>query len=460
MQALTLSIALLGSGLIVFLRPVVGLCVYCATLFCYPQNLTVKIGTLDFSASRIVIVILLANTILRTRLVRLFKWNWLDTFVFLTFLGQSIALLSNVSLPRIMERQGGAFFDTVLPYLAARLLIRSKSDLFVFVRGLVLIGLVLAFSGAYQCVTGHNPVGFLKAYDAWEDIDTRPPEFFLRHGLYRADVTFGNYIGFGMFFAALAPMCLGLLAERTSRRLAVHTSFALMLVGVVSSMSSGPLLGVFVAISMVAAYPLRRFWIGILAFIVICCVFLEFYSNRHFYVVPTRLAFSEQTAYYRIGLYEEALGGGMRGHWLFGYGYVGIGPGNDNTNFHWEHRDFTSIYIGRLATSGLLGLIPLLALQFAYYRRLYNAFHLTHKRGERWLIWCFSSALVGWNVGLLTVSLVVQTLGLFYLLAAAATNMPLICSPARLENLRVSEPAVRAAIVARQRSRITGLSNV
>ena len=46
-------------------------------------------------------------------------------------------------------------------------------------------------------------------------------------------------------------------------------------------------------------------------------------------------------------------GDGIDGHWITGYGYVGTGPGNDNSNFDWEHKDSINIYIAILATGGL-----------------------------------------------------------------------------------------------------------
>jgi O-antigen ligase len=155
-------------------------------------------------------------------------------------------------------------------------------------------------------------------------------------------------------------------------------------------------------------------------------VFLEFYSNRHFYVVPTRLAFNSATAYYRIGLYDEAFGGGMKGHWMFGYGYVGVGPGNDNTNFHWHYRDFTSIYIGRLVRHGLFGLLPFLVLPIIYYRYLYAAHQHAKRRRDKLLVYCFSAGLVGWSFGTLTVGFVAQTQTLFYMFMGIANNMPMM----------------------------------
>ena len=119
-----------------------------------------------------------------------------------------------------------------------------------------------------------------------------------------------------------------------------------------------------VAAGFLSGYSLRKHWRVIVIFLFLSCAFVEFYSNRHFWEVPTRFAFSSRNAAYRIGLVYEAFGGGMDGHWVMGYGYVGVGPGNDNTNFHWHHRDIVNIYIGILARVGLVGLLPYLVVNF------------------------------------------------------------------------------------------------
>jgi O-antigen ligase len=116
----------------------------------------------------------------------------------------------------------------------------------------------------------------------------------------------------------------------------------------------------------------------------------------------------------------------MTGHWLFGYGYVGVGPGNDNTDFHWEHQDLTNIYIHILARAGLIALIPYLIVNFLYYRRLYQAARYATTQSDVWLIWCFAAALVGWNISMMTVSALAQIETLLFMFIALCANMPAI----------------------------------
>ncbi|MBN1866618.1 hypothetical protein JW916_04940 [Candidatus Sumerlaeota bacterium] len=428
MQLLTLLLAIALSIPIVLGSPVAALSAFCAGLFAYPQNLTVRLGVADFTLGRILILVLLARVFLRDGSHRRFAWTRLDVAVGAAFLGQCIATLFTTPAAKAIETQGGAFLDVVLPYVATRLIVTNPSGLIRFLKHLVLLGAVLGVLGVFESVTYRNPYGPLMAYDAWGlkfRTDLSP---FIRHGFLRAGGPFANSIGFGLFFTCLAAISVGLLRLPGFRLVPWGFVSVALFGGCVSSWSSGPLCSLIFTCAMIAGFPLRRFWRPLAVFVVISCVFLEFYSNRHFYEIPTRIAFNEETAYYRIGLYEEALGGGMSGHWLAGFGYVGINPNSEEVNvaagFDWVHRDFTSVYIDLLAQFGLLGLVPFLVLTVLYYRRLYVASFCIGGREDAWFLWCFAAGLFGWTMATFTVTLVAQTRGLFFLLLGVAANMP------------------------------------
>jgi hypothetical protein len=196
-----------------------------------------------------------------------------------------------------------------------------------------------------------------------------------------------------------------------------------MLMGLYSSASTAPLFSIAVSIGVIAFYRFRRFWPALLAVIFACLAFIEVYSNRHFYHVMTKLALNEETAYYRIGLFDETFGGGMIGHWLTGYGYVGMGPGNDNSNFNFEHKDLVNIYIDYMVRHGLVALIPFLLLNFLYYRLLIQASLRTRDPADHWMVWCFASVLIGWNVGMMTVSALSQIEIFMHMLLAVIVNL-------------------------------------
>ena len=88
MQALTLLVAALASGLVFFLSPIYGLIVYVATFAWYPTYLSVPIGTVDFTVQRVVILVLFARLCLFTDLPKRFRFMWLDKMVILYFVAQ------------------------------------------------------------------------------------------------------------------------------------------------------------------------------------------------------------------------------------------------------------------------------------------------------------------------------------------------------------------------------------
>ena len=424
MVAVTFVLGLIASVLVLAVRPVYGFCIYLVALFGYSQSLTIPLGTIDFTLGRIVILAVLAKAIFSPGLLRSFKWNWMDTGILVCFLGPVLALTQNAPARIFLEREAGTFFNTVMVYFAARLIIRTRNDWMTVIKGFACVGIPVALMAMVQSKTGHNPVGFMQQHYAWglaPSPDARPE---MRMGFYRASVTLPGSIILGLFLAGIAPLALTLWPRSSWPRPAVLIVFGMLMLGACASMSSGPLFAIVVTLALLMAFPLRRFWPILLVALVANMLFVEVFSNRHFYHVLTGLALNPQTAYYRIGLVEEAFGGGMTGHWLAGYGYVGIGPGTDNTNFHWMHKDFVNIYVGKLARYGLLGLVPYLFVNFLYYRRLLQAAKRTRAKADKWMIWCLMATLVGWNVAMMTVAALGQVSTLLYVFIAVANNMP------------------------------------
>ena len=210
MEAVTLVVAAIASFLIFFLPPIYSLVVYIAALAWYPQYLSVPVGTIDFTLCRIVILATFAKLFLRTSLPRRFKFIWLDKLVIIYFVAQILSgVATTQSLMAFLENRAGAVFDMVLPYFAVRMILTNKKNYLLLLKAILIIAAPLAIIGFYQCMTGNNPVGFLKQYHAWRtDMVYRPVS---RLGFFRADVAFSHSIMYGLFFAMLGPVCAGIL---------------------------------------------------------------------------------------------------------------------------------------------------------------------------------------------------------------------------------------------------------
>jgi len=410
-----------------------ALVVFFAVTFLYPQFLTLKIGSVDFNTARIVILVFYMRLILRTRLLQEMRWTLLDKMVMFVFFTTVISRMFNNPFMHVIESRGGSFVSVFLPYIAIRAIVRTKEDFRGLVQGLVLIGLVLAVLGGYQSLTGHNPMGFMKSFNAWDPSEQR---LLSRFGLYRADVSFGQYIVFGLYFTIVLPLAL-VLHKRETNPLKTMAFIMILSAGVVSSMSSAPIFAFVACAALILFYPFRRYTFALFGLLLATAAFMEFYSEQHFYEVFTKFALNSKTAAYRIGLINEALGGGMNGHWLVGFGDVGIGTGTDNTHFHWEHQDLVNVYVSHLVRGGLMALIPFTLMNLVFYRCLWVSWRTSLTFEDRWMVWCLSTSLIGLNMALMTISTTSHLKLLLYILVAFAGCMP------RLVGEEVKEEVVR-----------------
>ena len=212
MEPLTFGVAALGGIGVLICRPLMGLLIYFAVLLWFPQYLSVKLGTIDFTSGRIVIMALYLKLFTSTLLPKRLRWCWLDKLILISmgmemFAG-AVTMFSD--LVGVLENRFGSAFDIVLPYFAARMILTSRENLVKFLKGLLLLACPLALVGGYQCLTGHNPVGFMRAYAGWGTAYYTDLGHHMRFGLYRSEVTFSHYIMFGLFYAMVGVWFAGL----------------------------------------------------------------------------------------------------------------------------------------------------------------------------------------------------------------------------------------------------------
>ncbi len=442
MEALTLAVACVVSVLVFLVQPVYGLVLYVAAMAWYPSHLMVSVGTVDFTVRRIVVLALLAKLILQARADRTFRFVLLDKLVVVCFAAELLSgALTGSPLMALIENRGGAAFDMVLPYFAVRLAIQTRQQYLQLLKGIVLVAAPLGVVGLGECLTGWNPLGFLRVYET-AGTDTAYYTAAERFGLFRASVGFLHSIMYGLFFAMLGPACAGLL--RTTREKFVWwIGLALMGLGEFASVSSGPVLAAGLATAFILFFPWRQRWRLAVTVIVLMCASVEVISNRHFYDVLGRFTYSSTTAWYRSRLIDVALfEGGMSDHWLTGFGYnvdPGWGPSIDGRAF----TDTVNHYILELHRFGLVGLVPFLALNIAAIKRLRKAYGASALAADQWLVWCVSGALSGLWAAMMSVSLFGPPTTVFFMLLAFAGLLPdILGEPAvvRVNAARVREP--------------------
>ncbi len=423
MESLTLVIAILVSSLVFITKPVWSLVIYCVVMAWYPSYLTFKVGTIDFSACRIVILAVFINLFLRTKLLKHYRFIWLDKLVIIYFIAQLVAGATTTPIMKLLENRAGAMFDMVLPYFAVRIILKTREQYLFLLKGILCSAVPLACLGLYQSITAHNIVGPLRAFAAWGRVAGQGNE--LRYGFYRAEVTFSHPIMFGLFFAMLGPICVGLFHNINRHKLLYATGIVFMGIGCFSSVSSGPLLAVLFAGGFLAFYRWKRYWKPVLTIIILMCGVVEIISNRHFYDVLGSYTLTPGSAWYRSKLVDVALfEGGMSGYWMTGYGFR-----DPNWGVKIDGRavsDVVNHYLVILCRYGLLGLVPFLAIIFAAIRRLVEVFNHNKFEPDRWLIWCLAGALFGILGAMNTVMLFGAPITIFYMMLAFCGAMPAI----------------------------------
>ena len=404
----------------------------------YPQYLSVKIGTIDFTTCRIIIAVIYLNIFLRTDLAAHFKFILLDKLVIAFFLAQILAGATTTPLAMLLENRAGAVFDFVLPYFAIRMLVTSKKEYLNLLRVILVIAAPLAIAGFYQCLTGNNPVGFLSRYKAWNYSGGRAPA--IRGGLFRASITFPHSILFGLFFSMLGPVCAGLIPYAKNKNV-VYFGLILICVGVFSSMSSGPLLTCVFAVMFIALWRWQKYWKVAVVVVIGACLFIEVASNRHFYEVVDRLVIAGSASWYRARLFEVSLfEGGMSGHWITGYGFSDPGWGINIDGR--AYSDVVNHYLVLLCRYGLVGLLPFLTIIGVAFRQLVLSYRVCVTKPDKWCVWCLSAGLFGLLGGMYGVMLNGQPRTFFYIMLACCASMPAII---KAESINIRQ--ARAATV-------------
>jgi hypothetical protein len=427
MEGVTLGIALTASVLAFLLPPVYGLVVYVAAFAWYPPYLSVDLASLNFTVRRIVIMAVFLKLFLLTDLPGKFKFILLDKLVIIYFIAILMAGVTTAeSFAALLVNQSGQMFDTILPYFAVRLILQNRQRYLTLLKGILITAIPLAIAGFYQCLTGNNPVGYLKQYAAWK-ISMIGDAPWSRAWFFRADVTFEHFIMYGLFFAMFGPVCAGILGYVKKHKMLYWIGMGFMGAGVFSSMSSGPILVAVLAILFIGFYRYRKYWKIVTTIIIAMCVVVEIIGNRHFYDVLGGFTLSPGSAWYRsrliqVGLFE----GGMSGHWLAGYGW-GVDPGWSAKIDMRNHTDLVANqYLAILSGYGLVGLVPFLAMNIGVAKRLVDAFKTSALDSDRWLTWCLSAAFFGLAGGLMSAAMFGQPITIYYMMIGFAAVMPML----------------------------------
>jgi hypothetical protein len=410
---LTILVAITGSVLVAFLRPVLGLSVYAILSMWYPYCVgAVSVGTIDFSVGRIVIIALFFKIFFSANLVSRFKIILLDKLVIILFAAEVVAGITKIDAMKLLENRSGDFFDMALPYFAVRLIITNRRELITLLKTVAWSAALLAIFGIYESLTGNNLLKLGRPLP----IPAIRLNFF-----HRAQTTFHQTIYYGVFSTMVAAACAGLIKNAKEHKYLYLFLVVLMFLGTFSSMSSGPLMCMIGSLLFIAFYKYRYYWKQALIVIVILCGMVEIISNRHFYDVIDRFAFSGESSWYRGRLFEVAIfEGGMSGHWLTGYGFSDPDWG---ARIDGNRTDIVNHYLLELCQYGLVGFVPFCALIFTVVKRLFSSFWKITNDTHRWMVWCIGASLFGVLLAFNSVALFGTPMVMLYVIFGLCANL-------------------------------------
>jgi len=392
MQGTTLAVGILGCVLVLLLRLPYALAAYVTILVWYPNYLRVSIGTIDISAGRIVVTVLLLRCLCDKQICGKFSWSRLDTLVALSMVVYvGVYCITHHPLLDAVENRSGFLMDTWFSYLAARLILTNKWTLISFTKTAAIILTSLAILGVIESVTFWQPFLPLRRFRPW----TTPAETYNvpgRWGFGRANGPFGHSILFGGCFVMFLPLIWALRHQRGHWGKLAYPLSAMAILGAISSMSSGPWGMLLVVVFCLFLEKYRRWTKVVLACLVVLCIFAEVGSNRPLYhVIFSYLNLTKGDWWQRAKLIDLAVER-IDEWWLAGYG--GNDPGWGRA-FGKNQTDGNNEFLMAGVNYGMLGIVALCAVLVAAFRGLVRAFRETTDEELGSLYWAMGSTLVG-----------------------------------------------------------------
>jgi len=412
MQSVTLTIAAIFSVLVLFARPRYALAAYIICLLWYPNYLAVSVGTIDIFASRFVVVMLFLRCLSDGRIQSNFKWSKLDYIVSLSMIIYVVAYCLKVQTPKAVENRGGFLLDTWFAYMVVRYIVADKATLVAVIKCIAPALGVLAVLGVVESVTHWQPFAPLMRYCPWLPFSPQGMSIGeIRFGFGRAIGPFSHPILFGCGFAIFLPLVFYLRHEKGHGKNSAYFISGLLLLGALSSMSSGPWV-MTIVVTFCLAMEKHRVWVKpLFIFAVAGCIFVGIASNQPFYhAIAARANPLGGSSWHRARLIDCAIAH-FDEWWLLGYGDQDPGWGPELGD---DHTDLTNEFILAGVTSGILGMLALCAVLAQAFRDLASTLKKVAHPAARSLCWAFVSLLTAVVVTWMSSSFFGQLMALFY----------------------------------------------
>lgn len=377
------------------------------SMLVWPEFIRVPIDIVQMSVPRFVAIALLIKFMSKGR-HRKINFGKADTLAILLWAWTIFAtLVADAAMSQVTQMIGRGF-DTLLMYFVARLAFVNREDVYGLFGALGLAAIVMCAAGTYEAITWTSP------YHKYTDGNLRVSEFSeVRYGMLRAQASTLNSIYFGMAMMLVAGLIWSIRGY-VNRQFFLKVVLTAALVAVLSSLSSGP----WMAIAALFGINLFFIWPNLikpaLRLFLVLIIFVEIFSNRHFYDLIDHLALESQTAWYRARLLEIAVSQ-WRDYWI-----VGVGS---NWPHHWAQLldrrpiiDVVNNFVIIALYGGLPALFMYLSMHVIAIRRSIAAFQADEDTARRKLLFGLAATLLALDFSSMSVGLFGPALALSFIL--------------------------------------------
>lgn len=421
----TIAIMVVVMVLVLVLSPGRAVGVMIASMLLWPEYMRVPLGVVQMSIPRAAALALVARLMLtghsRSRNgsgSSAFQWMWLDVVVIAAWVWDVAANVIMSADEVQMVQMVGRVLDTVMMYFAARLALRTMSDFRAAVAPIVLTAIAMGTLGTIEAVTSRSvyEAHYAIAGNPWFEKDAE-----YRYGFLRARGSASHSIYFGVAMGLLVGILWSLRGVAKSKWL-VWIGIAAAFLGGLSSLSSGPQIGLVTLMLCGAFYYIRWAIKPAVALLVFLCVVVEVASNRHFFQLADYLALSSETAWYRGRLMEVAF------ERVGDYAVAGFGGRTPHAQWGMmidtrQHVDVVNHFIIVALNGGLASLAMFLTMQVQSIRGCAKVSRLTRRPEARALAFGFACTLIMLMVASLSIGLFGPPLLLTYLLMGSMVSV-------------------------------------
>jgi len=364
-----------------------------------PVEFHVLAGSLRIEAYRVVLGLSLVYAFININQI-LKKADIIDVLLFAFTLLASASLIYNHGLQKGIESSGILIIEILGAFYLARLYITTPKNYYQINMLFATILAVLLIFSLYEAFAKHRILHeWAKAITGHDSLDYRLyTHYYIRMGIMRTTNLFAHPILYGTIGAIFFPFIVLLVFFKF--KLSNLIKSVAILVGMISTLSSAPLLAV--AFQSMTAILTRfwadgkRFWIGTGFVLLSSFMIINAVSNRGFFaILISYLTFNPVTGYYRMLQWEYSM------HDIANNPLFGIGL-NDWTRPDWMNSSIDSFWLLMTLQHGMIASFILffvcLYAVFHMLNRLHKFHPATRWMVKSWILAFMSLILIGFTV--------------------------------------------------------------